>query len=440
MEKGRLKKLIIPLILEQLLAVSVGIIDTFMVTKVGEAAVSGVALVDNINVLIIQVMTAFAAGGIVVISQYLGDENHKMAHKSAAQLEVIIMTFSVLVLGILLLWGNQILNGLFHGVETDVMDASRIYLKISAISFVFWGVYTAGSAILRCNEDTKTPMKISLIMNLMNVALNAYFVFVMHWGVFGVAIATLISRAVAGVSMKIIMLTSRNKLKVSSVKSYSLSGNVIAKILSMAVPSGIENGMFHVGKLLVAGMISTLGTSAIAANSISYQIIEFPNIPGNTIGLALVVIVGQEIGAGRKDNARKYTGQLVKYAYFGDWACKAMLFILAPVVVSFFSLSPETSSIAIMVLRCFCIASVPVWPLSFTLPSALRGAGDVKYSMFVGVFSMWAGRVLVSYILIKHFNLGILGVWFGMFADWYIRGILYTIRYKGNKWLYKKVI
>lgn len=440
MEKGRLRKLIVPLILEQLLAVSVGIIDTFMVTKVGEAAVSGVALVDNINVLIIQVMTAFAAGGIVVISQYLGEKNEKMAHKAAAQLEVIISTFSILVMGILLLWGKHILNGLFHDVEPDVMQASRTYLGISAISFVFWGIYTAGSAILRCNEDTKTPMIISLTMNLMNVFLNAIFVFVMKWGVFGVAIATLISRAVAGIAMKIIMLTSRNKLRIKSITSYKLSGTVIKKILSMAVPSGIENGMFHVGKLLVAGMIATLGTSAIAANSISYQIIEFPNIPGNTIGLALVVIVGQEIGAGRKDNARKFTKQLVKYAYFGDWACKAVLFFAAPLILSFFSLSPETTATAILVLRCFCIASIPIWPLSYTLPSALRGAGDVKYSMIIGVCSMWAGRVLISYILVILLNMGILGIWIGMFADWFIRGISYLIRFRGEKWLQKKVV
>lgn len=440
MEKGRLKKLIIPLILEQLLAVSVGVIDTFMVSKVGEEAVAGVSLVDNINVLIIQVMAAFAAGGIVVISQYLGTDNKKMAQKSAAQLEMIIAGFTVFIMATLLIFGKFILKALFPDIEPEVMANSRIYLSISALSFVFWGFYTSGSAILRCNEDTKTSMKISILMNVMNAVLNALFVFVVKWGVLGVAVATLISRAVAGVSMKVIISSGRNKLRADSIRLYKLTGDIVRKILSMAIPSGIENGMFHVGKIIVAGMISGLGTSVIAANSISYQIIEFPNIPGNTIGLALMVIVGQEIGAGRKDNAYSYSKRLIKYAYFGDWGAKALLFLVAPIIVGFFPLSSAGTAAAILVLRCFSIASIAIWPLSFTMPQALKGAGDVRYSMIVGVLSMWFGRVLASYIMVKVFNLGILGVWTGMFIDWYIRGISFFIRFRSKKWLDKKVV
>lgn len=439
MDKKRLKKLLIPLVLEQLLAVSVGFIDTFMVSKVGEAAVSGVALVDTVNMLVMQVMAAFAAGGIVIISQYIGDKNEESIGSACRHLEVLLYSFSALVMSVFLLFGKNILKVLFGKIEADVMDAAVIYLMITAVSFVFWGLYTAGAAILRCHEDTKTAMKVSIVMNILNAALNAFFVFVMQLGVMGVAIATLISRGLAGICMKFILSRSKEKFH-GNYRMKRPSAEMMKKILAMGVPSGIENGMFHVGKLVLTSVIATLGTTAIAANSISYQIIEFPNIMGVTIGLALVVIVGQDIGAGDKEMAVSNTKYMIRLAYICDWISKAALFVLAPLIVSAFSLSKEATDTAVLVLRCFSIAALPIWPLSFTLPNALRGAGDVKYSMIASILSMWFGRVIVSYILIVYCNLGILGVWLGMFVDWYGRGISYLLRFKSGKWLTKKAV
>lgn len=439
MDVNRLKKLLIPLVLEQLLAVSVGFIDTFMVSKVGEAAVSGVALVDTINLLIMQVMAAFSAGGIVIISQYIGDKNEEHIGSACKHLELLMFSFSTLVMTVFLIFGKGILKVLFGKIESDVMSAAVVYLMITAVSFVFWGLYTSGAAILRCHEDTKTAMKVSVVMNIMNVLLNAFFVFIMGLGVMGVAIATLISRGVAGITMKVILYRSKDKLH-GNHKLRHLSSVMMKRILAMGVPSGIENGMFHVGKLVLTSVIATLGTTAIAANSISYQIIEFPNILGVSIGLALVVIAGQDIGAGDTDAAVRDTKYLIKLTYICDWICKAVLFVVAPFVVSAFSLSKEATDTAVLVLRCFSVAALPIWPLSFTLPNALRGAGDVKYSMIVSILSMWFGRVIVSYILIVYFRLGILGVWIGMFVDWYGRGISYFLRFKSGKWLNKKAI
>lgn len=445
MEKGRLRKLILPLIFEQLLTVSVGMADTFMVSTVGEAAISGVSLVDGLNLLILQVMSAFCAGGIVVISQYIGDNNSANVKSASRHLEVLVGAFSVLVTLTFLLFGKYILKLLFGSIEADVMEAARAYLMITALSFIFWGIYSSGAAILRCHEDTKTSMKISILMNLLNVALNAYFVFIANMGVVGVALATLISRAFAGVAMKIILEVRAHKRKATaaesdSKKSISLSFPMFRRILSMGIPSGIENGMFHVGKLALAGVISTLGTSAIAANSISYQVIEFPNIIGNTVGMALVVITGQNIGARNFDNAVRDTKYMIRLAYIGDWISKISFFFLSPFIVRFFNLTPEATDMAVTVLRAFSIASLPIWPLSFTMPNALRGAGDVRFSMLVSIISMWAGRVIVGYVLIHFFHLGILGVWIGMFVDWFGRGISFLIRFISKKWLKKRAV
>lgn len=443
MEKGRLKKLILPLILEQLLAVSVGMADTFMVSTVGEAAISGVSLVDGLNLLILQVMAAFCAGGIVIISQYIGENSYSNIKSSSRHLEILVNFFSVLVMLIFLLFGKYILRFLFGAIEADVMEAAKSYLMITSLSFIFWGMYSSGAAILRCHEDTKTSMKVSVIMNLMNVALNAFFVFAVHMGVVGVALATLISRATAGIVMKFILLAKERKEETDFTlinNDKKISFEMLKRILAMGVPSGIENGMFHVGKLALASVIATLGTSAIAANSISYQVIEFPNIIGNTIGLALVVITGQNIGARNLEAAKSDTKYMIRLAYIGDWICKISFFFLSPLIVSLFSLSPEASHIAVTVLRAFSIASLPIWPLSFTMPHALRGAGDVKYTMIVSIISMWAGRVIVGYVLITWLHLGILGVWIGMFVDWYIRGISFLVRFIRGKWLEKRAV
>lgn len=440
MESKRLRKLIIPLVLEQLLAVSVGMVDTFMVSTVGEVAVSGVSLVDNINRLIIQVMSAFAAGGIVITSQYLGSKDSKKAEKSCAQLEILMNLFTILNMIICIFFSRPILKLIFGKVEADVMDAANLYLIISSVSFVFFGLYETGTAVLRSQEDTKTSMVVSVIMNIINIVFNAIFVFGLRMGVFGVALATLISRAVAGIIMKAVLLSSKNKLRASYLKIYKPSDLLIKKILSIGIPSGIENGMFQIGKLLVVSMVATLGTNAIAANSIAYQIIDFPNLPGVSIGLALVVIVGQDVGAEDKQLAIKDTKQLVKMAFIGDWCCKILLFIIAPFIVSAFSLSDNATSMAVEVLKYFSILSLPIWPLSFTLPNALRGAGDAKFTMLISIISMWVCRIVVSYILVMKCNMGILGVWIGMFADWYVRGISYSIRFTKKKWLEKKVI
>ena len=348
--------------------------------------------------------------------------------------------FSVTMMVICILFSRSILGYLFGQIEHDVMEAAHIYLVVSGISFVFLGIYNTGAAILRCQEDTKTSMKVSLVMNIVNVVFNAWLVFGLHMGVLGVAVATLISRAVAGIIMKLLLLSKRNRFRITEIKMYKPSGSLIKKILSIGIPSGIENGMFQIGKLLVVSMVATLGTDAIAANAIGFQIIDFPNIPGMSIGLALVVIVGQDIGAGDKELAIKDSKYLLKLAYIGDWTCKLLLFAVAPLLVSIFSLSSVAADMAVTVLRCFAIAALPIWPLSFTLPNALRGAGDAKFTMIVSILSMWLCRIVVSYILIMWCDFGILGVWIGMFVDWYVRGISYSLRFFSKKWLTKKVI
>ncbi|MDD3238838.1 MAG: MATE family efflux transporter [Lachnospira sp.] len=436
--KKDLKKLIIPLMFEQLLAVSVGMVDTLMVAQSGEAAVAGVALVDNINRLIIQVMAALATGGAVVCSQFVGKGKPEESKKAGAQLESVLIFFSIIMMGLCLVGTRWLLKGIFGSVADDVMDSAVLYFTVTSISYPFLGIYNAGAAIFRSVGNSKVSMNISVLMNVVNVAGNALFVFGFHWSVFGVAFATLLSRVAAGVVMTVLVCSKMNPNRIDSVKELKPNGNIIKKILYIGIPSGIENGVFQVGKLMVVSIVATFGTAATAANSVGYTIIDFANIPGSAMGLALITIVGQCIGAGEKEQAKSYTKRVVKYAYFGDWVCNAVLFVCCGWFASWFRLSTEAMGIATLVLRCFAVTSLFIWPLSFTLSNALRAAGDATYTMLVSIGSMWIFRVVCSYILGVTFGLGVLGVWIGMFVDWAARSVMFVGRFVSGRWLNRK--
>ena len=310
---------------------------------------------------------------------------------------------------------------------------------VTALSYPFLGVYNAGAAIFRSVGNSKVSMILSVLMNAINIVLNAVLV-MMGYGVLGVALATLVSRIVCGICMVILVTKPYNPLQLKRLRELLPNQKMITRILRIGIPSGIENSMFQVGKLMVVSMITRFGTAAIAANSVSYSVIEFPNIPGMSMGLALITVVGNCLGAGEIEQAKKYTKKLMVLAYAGDWIMNALLFVFAPQVVGVFSLSKEATDMAVEVLRWFSSVAVFIWPLSFTLPNALRAAGDVKYTMLTGILSMWMFRVLCSYFLAVVCNLGILGVWYGMFIDWGVRSLFFVIRYLSGKWQTKKVI
>lgn len=435
-----LKKLIIPLIFEQMLAVSIGFVDTFMVSTVGETAVSGVSLVDNISTLLIQVLSALATGGAVVCSQYIGDKQIDMAKKSAGQLLFIMASISSVLAVIALMFNNGIINFIFGKIEPDVFESASTYFYITAISYPFLGVYNAGAALFRSIGNSKVSMKTSLVMNLVNVAGNAIFIFGFGWGVFGVALATLISRVFACLVIMVLMFKADSAIRMSSIKDLVPYAPVIRKILGIGLPSGLENGMFQIGKLSVSSLTSTFGTASIAANSVANNIVSVVNIPGNAIGMSMITVIGQCIGAKEPEQAKYYAKKLLKMAYLGMWLTNALLLVFARPVVSIFRLSMEATDIAVVLLTAFVMAAVPIWPLSFTLPNTLRAAGDAKYTMASSIFCMWAFRVGSSYLLGGTLGLGVLGVWIGMFIDWVFRSTFFMVRFLKGKWVEKRVI
>ena len=438
--KRALFTLIWPLLLEQTLSVTRGMADTLMVAGVGEAAVSSVSLVDTLNVLIIQILSALATGGAVIASQYLGRRDTENACRSAAQLYSVLGISTVVVGIVCMLLSRPILRGVFGSIDEDVMRFAQQYFLISAVSYPFIGLYNGGAALFRAQGNSRISMLASLVMNVINIAGNALLIYGFGMGVIGAALATLIGRVFAAVFILWQNQNLSNPLRVQELADLKPRSQPIRQILSLGIPSGLENGMFQIGKLCVSSLTSTLGTSAIAANAVANSVSTLANIPGNTMSLAMIPVIGQCLGAGDKKQAKHYSVTLLGIAIGGLAIANALVFVLMPEIVTWFNLSAEASVLCTTVVHMFNVASVFFWATSFTLPNALRAGGDAKYTMTVSIISMWLFRVILSYVFVLQFQLGLAGVWLGMFCDWVFRSICFLIRFVHGKWMNHKVI
>ena len=439
--RQQLIALLLPLIAEQALSVTIGLADTLMVSSVGEAAVSGVSLVDSFNTLMIQIMSALATGGAVVTSQYIGHQEPKNAKAAAAQILFVLSSFSVLVAAVVIGGRHAILRGIFGSIDADVMRYAETYFLLSALSYPFIGLYNAGAALFRAQGNSKISMLSSLVMNVVNIGGNAVLIFYFKMGVMGAALASLVSRMIACFAVIYLLEKPGCLLRIEHLTDLKPDLPLIRRILRVGIPAGIENGMFQIGKLSVSSLTSTLGTAAIAANAVANTTTTFLNIPANAVGMAALTVVGQCLGAGEKDQAVYYSRRLMLFAYCGAWFMNLSAFLFAnKFALGLFSLSPEAYAMALEVMVWFNIVSLFIWPSSFTMPNILRAAGDARFTMTVSIVSMWAFRVGFCYLCVLAFHGGLLAIWMGMYLDWAFRSLCFFVRFVRGKWLEQNVI
>ncbi|HKL60587.1 MAG TPA: MATE family efflux transporter [Sphaerochaeta sp.] len=432
--------LIVPLIAEQFLAITIGMVDTVMVASVGEAAVSSVSIVDSISHLMVQLFASFATGGAVVASQYLGRKDQASANDAAKQLFILSLSVATLLLVLCIPIRKEIISLIFGSIDNDVLVGSTIYFKYILLSLPFLASYNACAALFRSMGNSKVSLIVSTLMNITNIAGNAYFIFSLHMGVAGAGLATLLSRILSATIMVILISNRKNIIFIHKIWKFEWHWNKVKKILQIGIPTGIEGSIFHIGRLLVQSFIASFGTVALAANAIANSVASLANIPGRAINMASITIIGQSLGAKRPDQAVFYGRRLLFLAYGSIALITIPLFIATPSVVQIFKLSGEASMLASNIIRTAMIASTLIWPFSFTIPNFLRAAGDVKYTMIVSMISMWVFRVGSSYVLAFYLGMGIYGVWFGMYIDWMFRGLMFFIRFVRRAWKTKKVI
>lgn len=429
-----LRKLILPLIMEQLLAILVGMLDTVMISGVGEAAVSGVSLVDNINILVINIFAALATGGAVVAGHALGQKNREQAGESAWQMVLFLLYSSAVMTAVLLALHRAILRAIFGQVEEAVMTSAVTYLIITGLSICPLALYNGCAALFRAMGDSRTTMYISLLMNLLNLIGNAVLIFVFNMGVAGAATSTLIARTVSAVLIFRLMFDEKREIHFKGRLTLRMDFPQVKKILYIGIPNGLENSLFQLGKILLLSLVSTFGTSAIAANAVCGTITNFNILPGMAINMALLSVASYCIGAGEFGQTRYYTRKLMRLTWLCMSAVSLIMMAGAPFFLKIYHLTPETATLAVQVIRFHAIMCMVAWVASFTLPNTLRAAGDVMWTMVIAIISMWVFRIGTAYFLSNVFHLGLMGIWIAMTIDWMFRGVCYTIRYSGGKW------
>lgn len=435
----QLRQLIIPLIIEQLLSVTVGMADSVMIASVGEAAVSGVSLVDTVMVLMINIFAALATGGAVVAGQFIGHRREEDACRAADQLVIFTLILSVGVMAVMYAGQNLILNGVFGSIEADVMGHAKTYLLIVTASIPFIALYNCGAALFRSMGNSKISMQTSMMMNAINITGNAVLIFGLKLGVAGAAIPTLVSRIAAAALIMALLRRQNQQVHISKPFSWKPDRRMIQKILHIGVPNGLENSMFQLGKILVLSLVATFGTASIAANAVSNTIAMFQILPGMAVGFAILTVVSQCVGANDYDQAKIYTKKLIKLVYICMVGMNILVVAALPFIIKIYNLSELTGRITTQIIIYHALCCVTIWPMSFSMPNTLRASNDVRFTMVISIISMWTFRIAFSYLLGQFLGMGVFGVWVAMTIDWLFRAICFTVRYIKGKWKLQRI-
>lgn len=430
----QLVTLLWPLVIEQALSVLVGMADTVMVSSAGEAAISGVSLVDMINQLIITVFAALATGGAVVTSQYLGAQKPKDAARSAGQLVTLSAVAGVGIAALCLVFCRALLRLFFGTITADVMQAAVLYFTITALSFPFLALYNAGAAIFRSVGNSAVSMKVSMLINLINFCGNALCVYGLHMGVAGVAVPTLVSRAVGAVVILALAARPDFALRITWRSVAQLQRDTVRSILAIGLPSACENSLFQLGRVLVVSMISLFGTVHITANAVANNLDGVGCIIGNAMCLGMITVVGRCVGAQDFAQAARYAKKLLLWDYIAQGAVNAAMLAMLTPLLGLYTLSAETQALSAQLVWIHAGFCILLWPLAFVLPNALRAANDVRFTMIVSVASMLVWRLGFSQILCVQLGWGALGVWWAMILDWVCRLLCFVIRFASGAW------
>lgn len=426
--------------MEQLLVMLVGVADTFIVSFVSEAAVSGVSLVNSFNVIFIFMFTALASGGAVVISQYIGQKNSAAAGKTASQLLMISTLFSVFI-SLLVIWGNKTLMGLLFGkVEPEVMSACVTYLRITACSYPVLAIYNAGAALYRSFGKTSTTMYISIAANTINVTGNLIGVLVLKIGVAGVAYPTLLARTFSAVMVTVLCFSKRNPVYYEKQNIFTWDGSLLRRVLGIAVPNGVESGIFQFVKVALSSVVALFGTYQIAANGIAQSIWSMAALVTSSMGPVFITVIGQTMGAGDIDGAEREFKRLIKITVLFSLVWNGLIFAATPILMRFYAIEPETKALVILLVLIHNTFNALAFPFADSLGKGLRAAGDVRFPTAISIFTTVGIRLVFSWLFGIVFSWGVLGIAWAMCLDWTIRGMIFYLRFRSKKWTNFQVI
>ncbi|MDR3325091.1 MAG: MATE family efflux transporter [Spirochaetaceae bacterium] len=431
--------LILPLVVEQLLVITLGLADIIMVAELGEASVSAVSLGDSINLLIVGLFNALATGGAVVCAHHFGSKQNDMISLTARQLIYATLAVALAITAAGLLFQRELLSFIFGAVEPRVMADANAYFFYSLLSYPLIALYSAAAALFRAQGNSRVSMFASLLVNVLNIGGNAFCIYALKMGVEGVAIPSLIARGVAAILLLSLLSRARPyrgkpAINIKGIHRVKLNPRIIKNILGIGIPNGIENSVFQIGKILVLTLIASFGTSAVAANAAAATLISFNCLPGVAMSLALIPVIGQALGSGNAEEAVRLNRKLILITFAVMAAINIPLIFTVGPQLRLFKLKPRTAELARTMYLIHNISAIVIWPISFVLPASLRAANDAKFTMIASFASMWVMRVGLSYLLARYTALGALSVWYAMIVDWVVRAAAFGLRWKSGKW------
>ena len=432
----------VPVVLDALLAIVAGMVDSAMVSSAGEAAVSAVSLVDALNLLFITAFSGIAVGGSAVTSQYLGKQDRKHACISANQLLYLSTAVALAFMTLLLCVRVPLLRLIYGSLEADVFENAKVYFLYTLLGYPFFAIGCASAAVLRSMGRNRQAVSITIAINILNVIGNAILIYGLKMGVAGAAISTTCSRVVYAVLGLLLALNRKLPAHFEKLLKFRLDLDVMRRVLRIGVTSGMENSMFHIGKILISSLISTFGTVAIAANSVSSTLNNVGWTTISAFGTVLLPVVGQCVGAGEYEQAKNYTKKLLTAATVTLFVMFGSIFFLRDFLVRLFDFGPEALEASAYYTAVLAVGAIlSLYSFSFVPMSAFRAAGDVRYAVTLSVLSMFAFRVALCYVLNAIFpTMGLMCVYVGMWVDWLFRTVMNSIRFRSGKWLHKRLV
>ncbi|MDO5850778.1 MAG: MATE family efflux transporter [Methanobacteriaceae archaeon] len=427
--------LFIPLVISLLLEFVLGFADSIMVATLGESAISGVSLVDSLMQFLIFAFSAIGSGGAVIAGQYLGHKEIDKACDACDQLIWFAGLFSLVVMLFVYVFRTAIFSFLFGQISAEVWSHANVYLMIVMLTVPFIAVYNSGAAIFRTMGNAKIPMIIMVICDIINILGNAYCIYILGWGVEGVAIPTLIARIISTLIMLTFVANEKYELHISKRLKPNFDKELLKKVLNVGLPYGVENGLFQLGRILVMSLVSTLGTAAIAANAVGNTIAIFGVLPGFAINMGITAVISRCVGAGDFNQAKYYNKKLILIVYISHFFTNIALLLLLPTILGIYNMSDYTSGLVTEIIIWNAVFSVIIWPIAYTLPGTFRGSGDARYPMYVSIAVMFICRIGLAYVFVWFFDMNVIGTWFAMFVDWFVRAGLYVYRYFSGKWM-----
>ncbi len=431
----QLRRMMIPLFIEQLLLMIVGLADTMMVSHAGEATVSGVSLDTMIYTIFILIFSSLGAGGGVIVSQYIGRQDKENGNTAASQVFLVSFLISIVLMIVLLGTGNMILHLLYPSVDPAVMDACRTYLWIVTLSFPANAVYNAGTALYRSMGKTSVTMRVSMVMNMINIVGNAIGIFVLHAGAAGVAWPTTISWYAAAVIMTYLCFSKQNTVFIEWKKIIRVNREMISKIMSVAIPNAVEGGLFQLAKVVLGSLIATFGTAQIAANGIGQTIWSLAAVVTSSMSPVFITVIGQCIGADDREAAKYYLWKLLRMTTILTFVWNALVLLALPVLLPLYDISEETRQLLIIIVFIHNLFCGTIGAFFGPMSSGFRAAGDVKFTMVVSIFCTVIFRTSMSFLLCSGLRMGVIGIAIAMVMDWALKGIILVIRERTGKWL-----